>query len=422
MTKPSKREEVTRVPPLTTSPFWTRADRLVPSAVLLVWVAAVVAVWDMPLRLDEWGHSDLVHDFARGSYEVYPWITTLPGYNLLMSVPVRVFDLEGPGSLRLINSLFGLAAIFAFLPCVRRVNPEVAGERTLQLALLPILFPFNFLIYTEALALLLLLVGAWGYLDRKPTLSAAALILGCLVRQTGVVWLAAFFGMFYLREHGLSLGAAAIRQHLREQWLFLVGFAASAVFVVVNGGVAIGDRDMHPAFGFHDDNVVAFLIYFAILFLPTFVGQLPAMLRFARERFFLAAGLVALVGLFLLGAESDHPWNQGKLGWLLRARFLAVLRWSDMLQAAVAAMCVASAFSLAVTRLREAPAYLVYPVAVFILTSHWLIEARYYIPIVALLLLFKLPENRWVERLTPVWFLGLSGWLMLQIVSGEGFP
>lgn len=394
---------------------------LLGAAVALAWVGGLALVWSLPSRVDEWVHEQQTLAFLAGRFEVVEGLPTVPGYELALALPAWLFG-ESLPALRFYTSLslFGIAWVgFA---CLRRVNPDVALPRALQLVFLPILFPLSFLVFTDSFSLLLVLVATWGYLARRPGVSGLAATLSLGVRQTNVIWAGGLFLMFYVRDHGFRLSWEAGRTHLRRHGVFVAGFAAFALFVLVNGGVAVGDRHVHPSFGLHDDNLAGFLLFTAVVLLPWHLARIPEIVRFARERPAAVLASVLAVGAFLLFAESDHPWNRERPHFFLRSRLVVLLESSRAWQLAAGLAALGSALSLARTRFVDPAAWLLPPLAVFLLASIWMIEFRYYIPVLALWLIFQRPAGPRLEWCTTGWFVLLSVATLGRIAAKGFFP
>jgi alpha-1,2-glucosyltransferase len=189
--------------------------------------------------------------------------------------------------------------------------------------------------------------------------------------------------------------------------------AAFAVFVVVNGGVAIGDRDAHPGDGLHDGNILFGLFVAMVIFLPVHVAAAPAVIALAR-RHPIACPLAA-VGVcawFAGGFQVDHLFNllPGYLHndvavWLARPE-------NRVLLAVPVAWTALSLFAL-LDRGRENWAWVA--ATVLALAPHWMIEHRYGIVALALWQILRRPLDPATEWMLAVW---VAGWgvAMLHLI------
>ena len=393
--------------PASVSPY----PALLALAVLGVAVAGFQVVRDVPLLLDEEHHYERIESLRAGEIPARP-ASCLHSYHTIlagMSVLTGIESIEGT---RLLSMLVGLLCIPVAFGIVRRLDPEGAPLSAAQLFFLPILLPFFFLIYTDALGLLCVLLAVLLAWDDCIWGAALASIAGMLVRQTHVVWMLFAFTLPYVRAHGWRLSKAAIREHLRRGWLFLPGFAGFAVFVAINRGVAIGDRHHHPAFELHTGNVLFALFVVFVAFLPLHLANLPRILTLLRERrWWLVLAGAALV-LFLFAASFDHPYNAWR--HCLHNKVLIRAAGNGACRVLFCLAAVGAVLSLAVTELRAPGLVLLYPLAVLSLAPAWLVEPRYAIPALALFVLFRTRQSWRVEWMNLAW----CGMLSLFILDG----
>jgi hypothetical protein len=142
---------------------------------------------------DEEVHYDQIARFARGDLSLNPWLTTLPGYHALLGFVGYVTGVTSLPFMRFLSFLIGLATIGVFWLITRELYKDAGFLRVLQFTFLPILFPFFFLLYTDVLSLLFILLAFFFMLRERPTLAAVMSLAGVLVRQTNIVWLLFFF-------------------------------------------------------------------------------------------------------------------------------------------------------------------------------------------------------------------------------------
>ncbi|KAG8470972.1 hypothetical protein KFE25_009393 [Diacronema lutheri] len=223
------------------------------------------------LRLDEWDAK----------------VTTFPGLYIVASAAAHVASgvgrLLGAGGvrpsvlcrLRNLRAINALAGALVPVACYRllRVRHPRAGRATvalnaLAMALVPASFFFHFLFYTDTIATLLVLLGLLCTQRRAFEAAAAPLAVAVSIRQTNAVW--ALFALCVAaidatdavaraaRVHAGSTGSLVsevswrVRALARLEPRALVRLAplgaivgSFAIFVVVNGGVVVGDRSHH---------------------------------------------------------------------------------------------------------------------------------------------------------------------------------
>jgi len=347
---------------------------------------------------DERVHRLQILTLAEGTLEIHKKLTMIPGYHAVMALLSRVMDAESPTALRLLSALLGLPVIGVFHAIVRQLAPRFAVVATLQFAFLPILFPLFFVLYTDVFSLLLVLLSVLLVLRRRRNAAAVVAILSVLVRQTNILCLAFVLGLSYLEEHGPERSREQLVAALRRNLLFVLGLAAFAVFVIVNDGVAVGDRTAHPT-QLSLGNVYLFLFLYFFLLLPVHLADLRAALARLADRRVLALSLL-LYGLFMLTFVNDHPYNQVTVltfkfdnpqlighAPFLRNELLHLATRSALTRTLFFVPVLLSCLLLSRTRLVQSRFLLIYPLALLLLTPSWLIEQRYsLVPVVLLLL------------------------------------
>ncbi|HKW44074.1 MAG TPA: hypothetical protein VJN22_00370, partial [Candidatus Eremiobacteraceae bacterium] len=171
----------------------------------VLYAVAIVVSLHGTTRGDELYHYAQIHLFRHGDFRVLDYyLTTIPGYHLAVAALLRLGGLDTLGAARAITALFGLAAAAAFHSLRSRTQPGTESLATAQFLVLPVLAPFFFLVYTDVLALALVLWATVATMRGKHVLSALAISAALLVRQSDVVW-AGF------------LAALAIWAHVRER-------------------------------------------------------------------------------------------------------------------------------------------------------------------------------------------------------------
>jgi len=142
---------------------------------------------------DEVVHYDQIARFARGDLSLNAALTTLPGYHALLGLIGYVTGVTSIPFMRFFSLLIGLATIRVFWLISREISRDAGWLRMLQFISFPLLFPFFFLLYTDVLSLLLVLLTCLFTLRERFTLAAVMSLAGVLVRQTNIVWGLFFF-------------------------------------------------------------------------------------------------------------------------------------------------------------------------------------------------------------------------------------
>jgi alpha-1,2-glucosyltransferase len=236
------------------------------------------------LQGDEPIHYDQIVRMIRGNHQLNPWITTLPVYHFFMARPGLLFNkIPRPSLVRFFTFCTGLLTIAVFRAADRRIDPTVSELKTFQFAFFPILFPMFFVIYTDVLSLLLVLLAYFCADRRNYFLSRVSATLAIAVRQNNIVWLLMVLVFILWRERDF--------RWLGYGWTFLLGLIGFAGFLILNHGPSVGDRSRHPITA-SSGNLFLFLFLFFLFFLPYQISAVPAIRRMLQGKKKILIGIV----------------------------------------------------------------------------------------------------------------------------------
>jgi alpha-1,2-glucosyltransferase len=412
--------DATGKPEPRTQTTWRRLRAARPSPSSLALFAVVVGslwlgrAWMRGAELieDERFHAQHVHRFLQGDFSLHPKLTTLPGYHVLLYGVARVVGRSKPNVLRQVSTVLGALSVFFFWLAARRLHGRGAPLAAAQLLYLPALFPYFFLIYTDALSLCLILLAMLLWIHVHPHWASWVVIASVFVRQDNVVFL-----LFFV----LLLIGNRDPRWIRKSATALFGLTFFAVFVIQNHGVALGDRTAHPFPSFHLVNVY-FTLWLLCAFSPFLLvsSARRVMERLRRDRRPLVI-LSALFLLYLLTMQNTHPYNQNPDEYLRNQILVFVMsRW--LIKALFFIPIAFALLLLWVTPLRSGAAIPLYVCVVLSLGAHWLVEPRYAILPIALFTLLRERRSSLVESLDLSWNAALSWALFLGIARRAFFP
>jgi alpha-1,2-glucosyltransferase len=388
------------------------------AAIGLACLCALLRLRNIDLVADERVHLSQIEMLMRGDLEIHERLTTIPGYHAAIALLARMTGTRYASELRVLSALIGLPVIAVFYLTARQLTPRFAAVATLQFAFLPVLFPLFFVLYTDAFSLLLILLAVLLALHHHRNAAAAVAIISVLVRQTNIFGLALVLGLVYLGDHGLARPREPLATSLRRNVVFVLGLAGFAVFAVVNRGVAVGDRWAHPL-KLSLGNVYLFLFLYFFLVLPVHLADLKSALARLADRRMLGLSLL-LYGVFMFTFTSDHPYNQVTVHpfkvfaghWVKYGSFLH----NELLHLATRSVVTRTVFFIPVllsclllrnTRLVQPRFLATYPLLLLLLTPSSLIEYRYGLIPLTLLLLARERRSPALEYATAV--LGVAG-------------
>jgi alpha-1,2-glucosyltransferase len=379
-------------------------------ALLLLVTILLFEFWFMSgvkLLSDEGFNFRQITRFVKGDFSMEPGINMIPGYHAVVAIAMRAFQKEGPFSARFISVWISILSVVVFCLLSWKLYQRPSLTRTFQYAFFPLLFPFFALIYTDILALLLVLLAFYLILWKRYTLAGLVGILSVLARTNNITWFAFLYVMVYYENYRLDW--RSFPKSLRQTWVYWVGFGLFLIFLIANQGIAITDKSVQPSFQFQTGNVFFLLFLFFFLFLPLNIANFPTIVQFIRQHIWLFLAIIAGVGLlYFLTFENTHPYNQVYPNYYLRNKLLMHVTASLVLKSLFFLPVVYGLLSLAVTTLTEKRFYWLYPFAVLSLVPFWLIEPRYFFVPLSLFILFKTERARWVEWLTIGIYMLLS--------------
>jgi len=400
---------------------WLREGLLL-LVVVSVATAIMLNVWPDSPMVDEHFHHGQILLINSADFQRVPELTTPLGYHRSVALLARSFDVDSVTGLRALSALLGLAAVFLGWILLRQQRADFPLIVSLQILFCPLLWPFYFLLYTDtaslSLVLLALLLFSAGMIWPTALIGVAMLAW----RQNNIVW----SGLFLITQLHLAFQAqrrlGALGPLILKSLILTLPIFAFLGFLMVNGGVAMGDHAMHQlGTALHPAQVWFFLLLFWLLLLPLHLACLgPSIQWLLAQRWRL---LIVLVIPLLVFSSFDvtHPYNLALPEFHLRNGMLQALQndWRLLLLGSIAMTW--SALSLAVTRVKRPIGLWLYPVTIVALLPVELIEQRYYIVPLVLFLLLRQPLSKSVEIALLIWFLLLSVGLTAAIASTRYF-
>lgn len=391
----------------------------------VAYVVAIVALRQHPPFTDEVDHFAQIARFLLGDPRVLPELTTIPGYHVLVAAVLSVTGVETLDAARLANAAFGLAAAAGFHALRRRTWPGTETLATAQFLVLPILVPLFFIVYTDVLALALLMWAAWASVARRHFLAAlfATALVG--VRQHEVVWV----GLLVMLAVDDGLWDRVRREGMRvlsPLWPYTVPIVVFGVFWAWNGSISLSRTQaaLHPDAKLHAGNPYFFVLVAGLLLplqvlqgLPTFLSAM----RDDRVPWLFAVSAALLAGGFWFGFQADNPYNTAYPSYYLHNHLLLLVEQRPFARACAALIVAAASCGLAMFRLRPASAYWMLPVAFVFLAASWLVELRYAMVPLVLWLAFREHRSRAIEYATLALWFPLAVCIYFGIVTNRLF-
>jgi len=379
------------------------------------WVLAAPVLW-----VDEQQHVPWIREFMLGRFRIHPTVTLLPTYHLMVAGLAGLAGVESLNGLRLISLGLALASALPFYRIAAKLTPETAAMRTCCYLLLPVAFPYYFLIYTDLPALLFLLLAVAATLEERSHLAGICAALSTVVRQTHVVWMIFLLGFSYISQYGIRPRRRVVGRHLRKNWVLLTGLGLFGLFVVVNRGVALGDRAMHPLAAPDTGNLFFSLLLFAGVFAPPIAAGAGRSFRQLSERPVLF--LLPLLGfvLYLSTFAVSHPYNH--VPFYLHNMILRAMTAGVVAKVLWFAPIAAALLAIAAIPLTSPAAYFLYPCWVLSVLPMGMVEHRYCLVPLVLFMLFRKSDRKWTEPAMLLLYAAADAVLLIGLQHRAFFP
>ncbi|KAL0853151.1 hypothetical protein ABMA27_012911 [Loxostege sticticalis] len=285
--------------------------------------------------IDELFHIPQGMAYCERNFTVWdPKITTLPGLYLVSAAFLGSYFPCNIYNLRFVNVIGSCVNLLLFASILKYVYGSTNIAKTLlqalNLALLPPLFFFSHVYYTDTWSLTFLLVfSRLCFTNHSKLLTLIFGICSVLMRQTNVAWIAMVFGHKLLdifikssrvfgnqnltkvklsknsligqdvdasklkRYYSFGDFYVAVKYHLSTFFLTFLKFitfsdfcilatygttlALFMSFVYVNGSIVVGDKKAHEA-SLHIPQLFYFLLFYGVFGLPYVMAKVPATL------------------------------------------------------------------------------------------------------------------------------------------------
>ncbi len=270
--------------------------------------------------------------------------------------------------------------------------------------------------------------GIYFTLMGRYAIAGLVLVASMLVRQTNVVWLCfCWLLIFYQEFGGIREFFTQYGQETKKKvWrlsiktaLFPIGIVMFFTFVYLNQGVAIGDAASHKIERIHFTQVYLWLFVVFLVLLPMHIYNLPKIVRFIKK--YPECLLIVSMGfaLYFLTFWAEHGYNT--IDFFLRNKFIIWLKANDFNKIIISFFMLFALLSLAVSPLRHHKFYYLYPIMVVCVIPHALVEQRYFMETIALLMLFLSFQNRKVQIATLALYIPLTTYLCSGISNIQFF-
>ncbi len=366
---------------------------------------------------DEGVHSFQIYKFINGSYEHFKYITMLPVYHAANALLVKIFGATDLAYLRFANLLLGCIAVPAFLALAKTFYPRQAYSRTLQFVFIPFVFPLFFLIYTDLFSLAFTLLMIERTLKKKYYMAAIFAFAAVFIRQPNLIWVGYCGLLVLLSEEKPGFSKAFIASYMQKVWPFAIVVLAFALFVIWNGGIAVGDADQHHI-SFNVSNFYFFLLVSFILFLPYNIARLNDVKDLLIARKWLILLIVVMFFFYMATYEHPHKYNTKELSFYRHNLFIYYscdIVWLRILSYFAMVWMALSYYAAASVSKDRLPLLLLLPVTLLATVPLPLIEQRYYLVSLCLFIALRPPVPEKVTALTLTYYISVTGYALYNV-------
>jgi alpha-1,2-glucosyltransferase len=373
--------------------------------------AALYLIWGIPPILDELGHIFQIKEFVHGNLWPTDFVATGPGYHIIMAGIAKVIGNWNDDALRLYSTCLSFICIYLYYLTNRQISTNSNLIRTLQFAMLPVIFPYFVMVYTDILALFFILLCYYQQLKQKPLLAGVFALLAVITRQTNIVWIGMLFALGYYADNKLSFSYTLIKSHFIKYWTYILLLVLFIFFVFLNGNIVLGGQKGAQPIIFQFNNIYFLLILYFVMFLPMIALDFQKIFLLMKNKHILLLILILFV-VYCLTFNSFHIWNVYTFNFvLLRNLIIRSIVFGNykLLYFIPILFSIMHLFIISKSNLRL---YCVYITSFFLLSFICLIEPRYYINTFAFFCLFKDYRETKFEIVQTIYLAVLSILLM----------
>uniref|UniRef100_A0A182RI00 Dol-P-Glc:Glc(2)Man(9)GlcNAc(2)-PP-Dol alpha-1,2-glucosyltransferase n=1 Tax=Anopheles funestus TaxID=62324 RepID=A0A182RI00_ANOFN len=275
------------------------------------------------LVIDEEFHLRQGSHYCHGRFQVWdPKITTFPGLYLASALVLRPLEACSVYNLRLTSFIAAIINVVLIYK-LRQSFLNQKGYTTLlletaSLSLLPPLYFFSHLYYTDVLSVTAVLLLLLASERRRHNWAAFWGFCAVLMRQTNIAWVGFACGS---RAIDLLVARGSLKQTLLspKRWIELAGdmidrFWAYALvlggfiaFLIWNGSIVIGDKSAHEA-AVHLPQLFYFVLFFATFSASLVLPAGKTILRAVLRKWYILLMVFVIFGGIVHYNTIVHPY------------------------------------------------------------------------------------------------------------------
>jgi alpha-1,2-glucosyltransferase len=362
--------------------------------IILLAIGGMCITYQNEAVADEVVHWFQIERFLNNSYTMQPAITMPPGYHIIIFESMNIFGVSSFDYARIFTTLFLVLTLIPAFYAITR-----SWRKTLQFFFFPLFFIFYFLVYTDLTSLLFIIMAIVALHYKKYNLSGIFFILSMLIRQNNFVWLI-FGGVYILVEYCIYkewkiFNTSTIKYLFNKCWTYMIGIILFGIFIILNQGLVIGDRDSHPM-GLYTTNIYYILFLTFFMFLPIIILRFKDIILWIKSHKIISIIIIISGILLALFNFTNNHWynNTTYQGSIINTGILHNILLHIAIQNSTTRILffipiIIAVFYIIITKLKKPIYYLIYPFSILTIIESQMVDSRYYTIPFALFLIFR---------------------------------
>jgi alpha-1,2-glucosyltransferase len=388
----------------------------------LVMIVLMSMILPLEMIADELYHLSQIMLFKSSNYLIIPELTMPPTYHLAVGELAKVFGVDSFPGIRIVSASISYMAVILVWIYLNIEKSSLPFLQSLQILFSPLLWPVYWVLYTDIPSLIAILLSLIFLVQQRYIVSAVFCLISLCFRQHNIFWVLLLW-LIAIDQSGCWIKLLKVfeKSHtaffqkmidavchcLASTSIYLLPIICFIMFMYVNDGIALGDRQSQTFGGLYPLQIFSCLFVLGLVLLPLHISNIFQIICTLRRHYWLIILIGALFIFYMKTFKIVHPHNFPS-DYFLRNWLLYFLDGHFRYKVAAFGLIALALLSLIVTPLRSNASYWLYPVTILSLMPVSLIEQRYYIVPYTLLMLFRKPKGLPTEISLLIWFAILS--------------
>lgn len=344
---------------------------------------------DQPKYADELPHSNQIVKFMNNDFTLVYYLTVIPGYHFFIAMVAKLFHMFTIPEIRLVSfviSFLVVVPVYYFL-----VNKDII--RTIHFVYFPLMFIYYGLIYTDIFSMGIILIAFLLLKNQTYYLSSMFAFLSLLVRQNNIIWILFMMLYIYFKDYNIIdiFNWTKFEVYVKKTIGYIISIMLFGLFIVINGGIALGDRNSHE-FGFYLENLFIFLIIYFFMMFPEILNKLKDIKIWILGLFIVMFSLLRFYTFI-----NVHPYNLYEP--FIHNTLVKLFMNNIIFNICGILICALTMYYFFMLEFEKGSAIPLFLCSVLILVTTRMVEFRYYFIIIAFILILM------KDKIKYIWFL-----------------